>query len=68
MGQNNDSTPSIHIGSKELNTVDTFQYLGSIISANLFLARLEPEINSRMAEATAVICPGCIRGCGPTTT
>jgi hypothetical protein len=46
MGQKTDCPPSIHIGSQEL------MYLGSTISANL---SLEPEINSRMAKATAVM-------------
>jgi hypothetical protein len=52
MGQKTDSPPSIYIGSQELNIVDKFQNLGSTINANL---SLEPEINSRMAKATAVI-------------
>ena len=46
------SPPSIHIGSHKLNAVDRFQYLGSTISSNL---SLEPEINSRIAKASAVM-------------
>ena len=52
MGQGTDSPPSIHIGSHKLNAVDRFQYLGSTISSNL---SLEPEINSRIAKASAVM-------------
>jgi hypothetical protein len=60
MGQITDSPPSNHIGSRELNAVDKFQYLGSTVITNF---SLEPEINSRMAIATAVMSRlNCIRG------
>ena len=45
VGQGTDSLPSIYLGSQELNVVDRFQYLGSIISSNI---TLKPEINNRM--------------------
>ena len=58
MGQGTNSPPSpppppsIHIGSHKLNAVDRFQYLGSTISSNL---SFEPQINSRIAKASAVM-------------
>ena len=52
MGQGTDSWPIVYIGSQELNVVDKFQYLGSIISSNL---SLESEINHRTAKAAAVM-------------
>ena len=52
MGQGSDSLPSVYLGSQELDVVDRFQHLGSIISSNI---SLEPEINNRIAKAAAVM-------------
>ena len=42
MGQGIDHPPRIYLGNYEHNSVEKFQYPGSMISANLWL---EPEIN-----------------------
>ena len=52
MGQGTTTPPSITIENNVLNTVESFQYLGSTISSNL---SLEKEISSRIAKAAAVM-------------
>ena len=49
MGQGIDHPSHIHPGNYELNSVEKFQYIGSMISANL---SLEPEINARLGKAS----------------
>lgn len=52
MCQDVDRTPAITIGDYTLEAVDSFTYIGSTISSNIFL---DAEINTRIGKASSTM-------------